>query len=221
MKVSVVIPQYKHYDLLHQVIFDLYKYCRQDVDEIVIVDDASNDPDLDDYIKIGMGMRFFPTRVFTNNENIGFLKTVNRGVEKASGDIVVILSNDVRIYKNICKEIKEFLQANEKLILGARLIDFNSGWNEFRGRIYQYLEGWLIACTKKAWNELGGFDERYGLSDFEDVDFSTTAIKFGYSLVELSDGARHDHPASSYGFNPEREIRTKKNRKLFEEKWTK
>lgn len=219
MRLSVIIPQYKHYDLLHQILFDLYKHCRSDIDEVVIVDDASEDRDLDNYLSLGMGIKFFNTKVFTNSENLGFLKTVNRGVSKSTGDIVVVLSNDVRVYKNICTEIKAILQEHDKHLIGGRLLNYDTGWNLFGDKLFQYLEGWLLACTKDAWNEFGGFDEQYGSSDYEDIDISTTALSLGYSLVELSDGVRHDHPASSYGYNPEREARTKENREKFRKKW--
>jgi len=221
MKVSVVIPQYKNMSLLHQVLWGLYSKCRDDIDEIIIVDDFSEDKDVYDYYDNGMMIGMFSTiKVYRQKENAGFLKTCNFGVEKASGDVVVVLSNDVRIHRNFVKVVKEIIEKDEKVLIGGKLLSGDTGWNTFDGKTFPYIEGWLVVCTKKAWEELGGFDEQYGSSDFEDVDLSTKAVSLGYTLVELGNEVSHEHPASSYGYNPEREARTKRNRELFRKKWT-
>ena len=43
MKLSVVVPSYNHWALTHQCLFDLYKHCVNDIDEVVVVDDGSDD----------------------------------------------------------------------------------------------------------------------------------------------------------------------------------
>lgn len=48
----------------------------------------------------------------------------------------------------------------------------------------EYLEGWCIAFSSHAWNVLGGFDERFLGSDWEDVAISTKARQHGMWLIE-------------------------------------
>lgn len=206
--------------LLHQVLFDLYKHCRDDIDEIIVVDDYSQDEDLYKYYVDGMMIGMLPVTVIKKEQNDGFLKTCNLGVREAMGDIVVVLSNDVRVLDNVAKQVKRVLEDNNRILIGNRHINYDSGWNTFDGKTYNYLEGWFLACTKDGWNELGGFDEQYGSSDFEDVDLSTTAVSKGFVLLSLDNSKiMHNHPASSYGYNPEREARTKENREKFKKKW--
>jgi GT2 family glycosyltransferase len=104
-------------------------------------------------------------------------------------------------------------------IVGGRLLSQNTGWNIFGHSIIPYLEGWLLGATSDAWDKIGYFDTRYGLGDFEDVDFSYTAIQQGYELSELPVGCCEHLGAKTFGYNPERAARTIENQKLFKEKW--
>ena len=206
-------------NLLHQVLFDLYQYCREDIDEVIVVDDYSEDKDLDEYYFQGMMVKKLPVTVIKKVEHEGFLKASNVGMREASGDIVVLLSNDVRVKDNIVKQIKETLAETPKAIIGNRFIIFDTGWNRFDGIIFPYIEGWLIACHKMYWEELGGFDEQFAPNDYEDIDFSTNARRFGFTLIGLKNEKVFHLGAQSLGYNPERESITNQNREKFRKKW--
>ena len=45
MKVSIVIPSYNNYALLHQLLMDIYKKC-PDVYEVIVVDDNSSEEEM-------------------------------------------------------------------------------------------------------------------------------------------------------------------------------
>lgn len=49
---------------------------------------------------------------------------------------------------------------------------------------FQYLEGWCVAVPRRIWDALGGWDERFLGSDWEDVAFSTKARQQGFWLLE-------------------------------------
>ncbi|MHA2246906.1 MAG: glycosyltransferase family 2 protein [Candidatus Hodarchaeales archaeon] len=222
MKTSVVIPCYNKYYLLHQLLYDLYKTCADDIDEIVVVNDASTEKDFENGLRdFWFKENHLPVRLLSLKNNVGFLKAANRGMKYAEGDVLCLISNDVRIHTNIIKRIKESLVMSQKQLIGNRLINFDSGWNTFNGKTYSYIEGWLLACTRDAWNDVGGFDERFAPADFEDVDLSTAFEAKGYSLCGMNNSKVEHLGAQSYGYNPEREAITKRNQKLFEEKWVK
>lgn len=220
MTVSVVIPTYNHYELIHQSLWDLYKKT-SGIDEVLVVNDASTD----DTFYIGLSwwkdQKLLPIKELRLKENVGFLRASNKGVAKASGDVIVLLSNDVRVYRDFIQEVVDILHENDKHLIGGRLLDWDTGWNVFNGKLYQYIEGWLLACTKDAWNRFGGFDERFVPNDYEDVDLSTTALDLGYSLVELSNGCVEHIGAQSIGYNVEREKITNSNKEKFAKKWIK
>lgn len=49
---------------------------------------------------------------------------------------------------------------------------------------YAYVEGWCVCVPAKIWDAVGGWDERFLGSDWEDVAFSTAARQKGYWLAQ-------------------------------------
>lgn len=227
MKFSFVIPSYNHYDLLHQLLWDIYKNCSTP-HEVIIVDDASSQESFLDGLSWWMENGMLPVKHIRPIENLGFLKASNKGLKEATGDIVCLVSTDVRIYKDlviVAAALPEIEKRNQgKVLLGGRYFTQSTGWNEFDGKIFPYVEGWLLITSNDGWKELGYFDEQYVPHDFEDVDLSTTAISKGFSLAQITPDAGDvvTHiGAQTIGYNPEREGITQRNRKIFEKKWMK
>lgn len=216
MKTSVVIPMFNHWNLTHSLLFDLYNFCRG-IDEVLLVDNGSTEKDGRDWW-LGNGM--LPLRVERLEENIGFLKVANYGMSRAKGDILVLISNDVSIKENIIPRIQENVKVHHSIV-GGNLLSYDTGWNTFDRKIYPYLEGWLLACTKHDWVELGGFDERYAPNDYEDVDFSTTAISKGYALYGLGSPLVSHASGATIKYSAERQALTEQNREKFRQKWVK
>lgn len=213
MKFSFVIPAYNNYKLLHQLLWDIYKNCSP-VHEVLITDDG-NDQDTVDGVKWWTGM--LPIRHFRNIEGLGFLKNSNNGLALlASGDILCLVSTDVRIYKDIAG-FSQSLNSNE--MLGGRYLDFDTGWNTFDNTIFPYLEGWLLCAYKDLWKEVDYFDERFAPNDMEDIDISTKVLRSDGVLRTYPEGYVSHIGAQSIGYNPEREQITLRNKKLFYEKW--
>lgn len=50
---------------------------------------------------------------------------------------------------------------------------------------FDYIEGWAVFIPRKIWDAVGGWDEEYQGSDYEDVDLSTTAREKGFWLEEV------------------------------------
>jgi GT2 family glycosyltransferase len=48
-----------------------------------------------------------------------------------------------------------------------------------------WIVGWCVCIHRTVWDALGGWDEEYIISSWEDVDTSVTAVEKGYSLVHL------------------------------------
>lgn len=216
MKTSVVIPQFNGWSMTHSLLFDLYNWCK-DISEVLLVDNGSTEKDGRDWW-LGNGM--LPLRVERLEENVGFLKAANYGMSKATGDILILISNDVSIKENIVEKVKEYC-IEGRSIVGGNLLSYDTGWNLFNGKIYPYLEGWLLASWKADWQELGGFDEQFSPNDYEDVDFSTTAISKGYALYGLGSPLVSHAGGATLKYSPERQALTEQNREKFRAKWVK
>lgn len=81
-------------------------------------------------------------------------------------DWYVVLSNDV-----VCTgPFRARLGALGNGVYGPHLMT-NQGW--------QYIEGWCVAANRHTWRTVGGWDGRFIMSSWEDVDFSQSAREEG------------------------------------------
>lgn len=86
-KVSVIIPVYCQWELVKKNISALLNYDKQNIEEIIIVDDCS--PEQNPY-KFDNGT----VRIIHNENNMGYTATVNNGLRIAKSEVVVVLDSD-------------------------------------------------------------------------------------------------------------------------------
>ncbi len=215
--VSVVIPCFNKWHLTHQLLFDLYKNCSL-IEEVIVVDNGSTEKEIKDGLAWWATTHMLPIETITLKENVGFLRAANIGLKAAVEDVVCLVSNDVRVRGDV---ISFLHTASRSFIWGGRLLDWDTGWNTFNGKIFPYLEGWILAADNRAWKELDYFDELFAPNDMEDVDFSTKARNNNFILGVFPDGYVEHIGAQTIGYGTERENTTIKNKKKFEEKWCK
>src|SRR5581483_1632812 len=127
--ISFVILTYNHWDLCHQILFDLYEFNR-DVLEVLVVNNGSTDVEYYQGMEWWRKSKMLPLRILELDENIGFIRGCNAGVRASRGDIVILLSNDVRIRENITNKIVDVL-SKSKSIVGGKYYLQSTGWNDF------------------------------------------------------------------------------------------
>lgn len=215
-KVSFVITNYNGWSMVHQLLFDIFKTCHlPSIHEVIVVNNGCTEPESFSGLEWWVSTGILPVREVRLEKNIGFLRAANAGMREAKGDVVCLVSNDVRIHDDVVS----FITKSGRTLFGGRLLDYDTGWNSFDGRVFPYLEGWLLATDKSVWEELGYFDERFAPNDMEDVDLSTSALASGCILFPIPDGYATHIGAQTLKYTPEREEITKKNREKFREKW--
>ena len=232
IKTSIIIPHYNRYDLTYGRLYELTQYIPLKDVEIVVMDDAS--PNLD----IQEGMNWwnkknpqYDIKYYRNEENLGFGGNCNEGAKVATGEVLMFLSNDVIVTGDFVTPLIRLLAEQDGLALGGgQLVNWKSGWNEIeydgKEMVIPYIAGWLIACARKIWDLLGGFDPRYGIYDYEDMCLSTTAHSLGIPLVALCQGwnsqyhyLNHISGATIYAMAVDRYSQTVKNKEIFHRKW--
>lgn len=229
MKVYVVIPIFNNWELTHNLLWNLYRKERKEIEEVIVVDDSSTDEE------VAYGLNWWqaswktqtdplPIKVITTETNMGFLRAANLGLQAVAkvaeaDDVIILLSNDVQIHSKFVSQIKDILKDNPKSLVGGILYTHDTGWNTFNGKVFPYLEGWLLATTSLNWEMLGYFDPQYAPNDFEDVDLSTKALTDGYELIPLNNVGLQHMGGQSIHYGDERLAQTNRNKKLFEEKW--
>lgn len=195
MKISIVIPNFNGLENLRS---NLPAVLAAGADEIIIVDDASTDGSVE-FLK-----NDFPqVKVIKNTKNMGFSSTVNKGVEEANGEIVVLLNTDVSPEQSFLEPLvshftdpevfavgcldKSYDEDNKIVLRGRGLASWQRGFLvHARGEVDKTDTFWIScgsgAFKKDIWQELGGLDPLYKPFYWEDIDLSYRAVKSGYQI---------------------------------------
>ena len=192
MKYSVIIPVYNRPDEAQELLESLTLQTCQDF-EVIVVEDGSSVPckDVVDQYSDRLNVKYF------TKPNSGPGQTRNYGVERASGEYVLILDSDAVCPPKYIEEVEKELQANpcdafggpdrahesftpmQKAINYAMTSFFTTGG--IRGGKKKldkfYPRSFNMGVRREVYNALGGFSKmRFG----EDIDFSTRIFKGGY-----------------------------------------
>ena len=116
--VSVIIPNYNGEKVIKDCLKSVYSSDYPDF-EVILVDDASKDH------STSLIQSLFPvTKIIRNSRNIGFARTVNRGIKESSGEIFVLLNMDAVVRRDWLSELVRSLTSDEKIgIVGSKILD--------------------------------------------------------------------------------------------------
>ncbi|MFA4941355.1 MAG: glycosyltransferase family 2 protein [Patescibacteria group bacterium] len=86
--------------------------------EIFVVDNNSEDGSAE------MVAKEFPkVKLITNKENLGFAKANNQAIRKASGDFILLLNPDMRVFPDTLKNMVKWMQENKQAsVAGCQLV---------------------------------------------------------------------------------------------------
>uniref|UniRef100_F4CE91 Glycosyl transferase family 2 n=1 Tax=Sphingobacterium sp. (strain 21) TaxID=743722 RepID=F4CE91_SPHS2 len=158
--------------------------------EVIVVDDYSSDSSLE-VLKLIENIK-----LIINEENLGFLKSSNRGASYASGQYICFLNNDTQVRTGWLSALLATFDLNEhvglvgaKLVYPYGLIQEAGGIVNYKGepanygkfeavsdlkynylRETDYCSGACILLLLRDFNQLGGFSEEYAPAYYEDTD---------------------------------------------------
>jgi len=217
-KFSICILTYNHPHLLDQRLGELEVFCGEHRPQVCVLDNGGERGPvqlmvarhLDSAIDV-VGYRVA--------QNLGFGPGFNFLATKATGQYLILLSDDVSVLGDFLTPLAEIVKRVEHGVVCHRLIDWKAGWNQFGDAVIPYPEGYFLAMSRGTWDVLGGFDVRYEPYDYEDVDLGMNAREHGFLLVQAADLPLRHAGAGTLGFNPERTELTVRMRARFAEKW--
>jgi len=216
VKASVITPVWNRADLTFNYLNQHQRYyASQDDVEFIIIDNGSTDGTQGVLRAFEDKLNLAAIRL---PQNAGFGKANNLGAQRAKGDVLIFLNNDVQLRGDYLSPIIDLLTRIPEAITGAELLTRDTGWNKFGDKIISYIPGWCLAMPRSTFVGLDGFDERYSPGDYEDVDICYTATQQGYLLRALT------LPILHLGGQTARQLvnrwaMTERHRKLFAEKW--
>jgi GT2 family glycosyltransferase/glycosyltransferase involved in cell wall biosynthesis len=117
--VSVIVPIYNALDDVIVCVERLLKYTSKDVD-LILINDSSSDVKVGEYLN---KLNVSNIRVFNNEVNLGFTKTVNRGIELAGRNDVILLNSDARVTPRWIEGFKRALKTDHKIATVTAMSD--------------------------------------------------------------------------------------------------
>jgi GT2 family glycosyltransferase len=227
-RVSVVIPSRDSLPLISRVIGDLTQRTDYPDLEVVVIDNGSTDPQvLELYAKSKRGPVPFVCEIETAPFN--FSRQVNRGIALATGELILLLNNDVEVIeRNWLRELVSCFQYTDTGIVGARLLYPNrrlqhagvivglgglaGHWfigqrESFPGpmarlHVRQTLTAVTGACmliSRSCLAKVGSFDERDFAVAYNDIDFCLRAVAAGFRVVWTPFATLIHHESASRG----------------------
>lgn len=116
-EVSIIIPVYNQIRYTLNCLYTLDQFDRHISKEIIIINDKSTDETLDFLRKIE------GIRVIDNEENLGFLRNVNKGIQAAKGKYVYLLNNDVEVQENYLSSLLDVFTSKKNVgAVGSKMI---------------------------------------------------------------------------------------------------
>lgn len=199
-EVSVIIPVHNAYDYTRHCLAVLRDHQSDHSFEVILVDDASSD-------ETRKEIRRWPElHVLSNEVNLGFVRSCNRGATQARGRYLIFLNNDTQVQPGWLDALIETfeLKADAGLV-GSRLIYPDGRQQEAGGIVFadgsawnygnlddpykpgysylravDYCSGASLALPRSLFEGLGGFDEHFAPAYFEDTDLAFRARAAGY-----------------------------------------
>ena len=191
---------------------DALRECTSDY-ELIIVDNGSEPPVPKPYLG------FVSVTMIRNDTNLGFPVAVNQGVKASSGDMVVLLNNDVIVTPGWADKLAKHL--NRFSVVGP-MTNFSAGrqritlpayhdkgsLNRIAGEYSESRDGlateanWIIgfcfAFRRSLYDEIGAFDESIWPCSGEEIDFCYWAKRAGHSVGIAQDVYVHHEGSQTF-----------------------
>ena len=185
-KASIVIPNYSRKKDLERLLPSIASQTLNDY-EVIIIDDASPDKSVAEYIK-DFVRNHEDMRLVENTENRGFVRTCNKGIKLSNADYICILTNDTEVASNFIQRNVEIMDADGSIgVLSCIIVDKDGkiwfsggslkGWfptslkDDFQGiRSVDYVAGTACFYRRDVFDKIGLLNEDFYMYH-EDVEF--------------------------------------------------
>lgn len=218
-KVSVVIPNYNGTEYLKECLASLSKCTMYDESEVIVVDNASTDADVEEAVASFTGVRLIKRK-----DNGGFSVAVNEGIKAAESEYVILLNNDTTVSVNFIESL--YLSISQKPVcfsVQSKMVSFKEPEIIDDAGDYYDIFGWAYAlgkgknasaftkerkifasCAgaavyrKRIFEEIGYFDEKH-FAYLEDIDIGYRARLYGYENFFNPDAVCFHYGSASSG----------------------
>ncbi len=191
--VTVIIPSYGQVGATVACLQSIAAHPPETPIEVIVIDDAYPGPE-----DLGPLRAVEGIQLVRNGTNQGYLRSCNLAARSARGEFIHLLNNDTELRPGAIDALVRLLRARQDAgLAGSKLVypdgrlqeaggivwDDASGWNYGRGddpsrpeytsvREVDYCTGASIMLRASLWRTLGGYDEVFLPSYYEDTDLA-------------------------------------------------
>jgi len=240
MDLSIIIVTCNSEQYILDCLDSVRKAAREFRHEIFLIDNKSTDQTKAVSSGFSNGVTFIE-----NSENDGFAKAVNKGLERSSGDFILLLNPDVTIQSSSLRPMIDFMRNRPKVgICGCKLLNRDGSLQYSKGsfptlfsilyrvifprRIRKYdlwgygqtgrcdwITGAFMLIRDRLFGEVGRFDENYFMY-YEDMDFCLQAREKDWEVYFYPEiKAYHLNPHAMSDRSPFIENEIRKSRLYF------
>ena len=204
-RVTIVIPCYNKAELTLHCLQSLEAHTDPALYELVVVDNGSTDAT----VNMG-GVQGPRLRVVRNEENTGFGPACNQGASYGTGEYVLFLNNDTVLLPGWLEPLVAALDEDPAVAaVQPKLLYPDGRLNDAGGLVFAGGEAWVYgkgslepdspefscrrapdyasgACLlvrRQAFDEVGGFDDRFAPAYYEDTDLSFALRARGWKVL--------------------------------------
>lgn len=170
--------------------------------ELIVVDNASTD----DSVRIAE-RHCPPAHLIRNSANLGYAGGNNVGLRQASGDVVLLLNQDVQLRPGCVRAFAQAFERAQTGIVGGKAyfpdgrVQHAGGWIEWPSglahhhgyqavdqgqwsepRPVEFVTGAALAIRRAVMERVGLLDEGFWPGYFEDVDYCLRAARAGFEI---------------------------------------
>lgn len=237
-KAAIIILSYNNLDMTRNCITSIRENCISESYELIVIDNASWDESVT-WLKTQTGMK-----VICNQENLGFPKACNQGIQLAEPESdIFLLNNDTLMMPNalfwlrmglyeaeevgacgsVSNSAANYQKIKETYDNVGGYVEYALGHNIPQKYPYEermYLIGFAMLIKREAVNRVGLLDERFTPGNFEDTDYGVRLIQAGYRNRVCKNSFIFHWGGQAFGKKLEKYMALlKNNKRLFEEKW--
>jgi len=246
LKVSIIIPFKDEVDLLIRLIASIELKTKYEDYEILLINNNSKNISTFNYLK---NIESEIIRVFEYNVPFNYSKINNWAVNKAKGEYVLLLNNDIEIInEGWLSNMVEHIQRDDVGIVGCKLL-YDDGTLQHAGVItgiggsaghickgmsnkahyfnmnviknVSAVTGACLLTKKSIYKEVGGLDENLFQIAYNDIDFCLKVREKGFLITYTPYSELYHFESKSRGYEDSKEKieRHNKERNNLTEKW--
>lgn len=156
-------------------------------------------------------------RLIVRNENGGYTKAVNTGLEETNDDIIIVGNNDLEFYdQHWLRGLVQPLEDGNDI--SCIMVSDSDGFTIEKRYEYDAKFGSLFAMKREVYDKLGNFDEQFK-GYFTDLDYRRRALNAGFKIVKNYGAFVHHIGKATYALIDEKDSQYQEAEELYKAKW--